>query len=148
MWRLYSYMYVARADSSCILNVYTLHGFSGQSNFFLYKKYIEFNTVANLIRLHSYSRRVSRMTDELVMLAEWQNEYGSDYLILMRGWGRGREDVFGSGVVSSATRSCLSIRLLYKMYYIVYPCLGYFSWQNRILDFFFSQNLHVHPNKN
>ena len=42
-------MYVARADSSCILNVYTLHGFSGQSNFFLYKKYIEFNTVANLI---------------------------------------------------------------------------------------------------
>ena len=113
-------MYVARADSSCILNVYTFHGFSGQSNFFLYKKYIEFNTVANLIRLHSYSRRVSRMTDELVMLAEWQNEYGSDYLILMREWGRGREDVFGSGVVPSATRSCLSIRLLYKMYYIVY----------------------------
>ena len=34
-------MYVARADRSCILNVYTLHGFSGQSNFFLYKKYIE-----------------------------------------------------------------------------------------------------------
>ena len=67
MWRLYSYMYVARADSSCILNVYTLHGFSGQSHFFfLYKKYIEFNTVANLIRLHSYGRRVSRMTDELV----------------------------------------------------------------------------------
>ena len=33
---------------------------------FLYKKYIEFNTVANLIRLHSYGRRVSRMTDELV----------------------------------------------------------------------------------
>ena len=76
------------------------------------------------------------MTDELVMLAEWQNEYGSDYLILMRGRGRGREDVFGSGVVSSATRSCLSVRLLYKMYYSVYPCLGYFSWQNRILDFF------------
>ena len=69
MWRLYSYMYVARADSSCILNVYTLHGFPGQSNFFLYKKkyiYIEFNTVANLIRLNSYGRRVSRMTDELV----------------------------------------------------------------------------------
>ena len=34
--------------------------------FFLYKKYIEFNTVAKLIRLHSYGRRVSRMTDELV----------------------------------------------------------------------------------
>ena len=66
MWRLYSYMYVARADSSCILNMYTLHGFLGQSFFFLYKKYIEFNTVANLIRLHSYGRRVSRMTDELV----------------------------------------------------------------------------------
>ena len=60
------------------------------------------------------------MTDELVILAEWQNEYGRDYLILMREWGRGREDVFGSGVVPSATRSCLSIRLLYKMYYIVY----------------------------
>ena len=59
-------MYVARADSSCILNVSTLHGFSGQCHFFLYKKYIEFNTVANLIRLHSYGRRVSRMTDELV----------------------------------------------------------------------------------
>ena len=53
-------MYVARADSSCILNVYTLHGFSGQSH------YLKFNTVANLIRLHSYGRRVSRMTDELV----------------------------------------------------------------------------------
>ena len=69
MWRLYSYMYVARADSSCILNVYTLHGFSDQSHFFfffLYKKYIEFNTVANLIRLHSYGRRVSRMTYEMV----------------------------------------------------------------------------------
>ena len=66
MWRLYSYMYVACADSSCILNVYTLHGFSGQSLFFLHKKYIEFNTVANLIRHHSYGRRVSRMTDELV----------------------------------------------------------------------------------
>ena len=62
------------------------------------------------------------------MLAEWQNEYGSDHLILMRGWegGGGGEEVFGSGVVSSATRSCLSIRLLYKMYYSVYPCFGYF----------------------
>ena len=59
-------MYVARADSSCILNVYTLHGFSGQSFIFLYKKYREFNTVANFIRLHSYGRRVRRMTDELV----------------------------------------------------------------------------------
>ena len=102
-------------------------GFQDRVFFYIYKKkYIEFNTVGNLIRLHSYGRRVSRMTDELVMLAEWQNEYGSDYLILMRGRGRGREDVFGSGVVSSATRSCLSIRLLYKMYYSVYPCLGYF----------------------
>ena len=66
-------MYVARADSSCILNVYTLHGFSGQNLFFffffLYKKYIEFNTVANLIRVHSYGRRVSRMTDELVNIS-------------------------------------------------------------------------------
>ena len=60
------------------------------------------------------------------MLAELQNEYGSDQLILMRGRGGGREDVFGSGVVSSAARSCLSIRLLYKMYYSIYPCLGYF----------------------
>ena len=111
-------------------------GFQDRVFFFLYKKYIEFNTVANLIRLHSYGRRVSRMTDELVMLAEWQNEYGSDYLILMRGWGRGREDVFGSGVVSSATRSCLSIRLLYKMHYTFTPVLDIFSWQNRILDFF------------
>ena len=51
------------------------------------------------------------------MLAEWQNEYGSDPLILMRGRSGGREDVFGSGVVSSATRFCLSIRLLFKMYY-------------------------------
>ena len=70
MCRLYSYMYVARADSSCILNMYTLHGFSGQSHFsfsfFLYKKYREFNTVANLIRFHNYGRRVSRMTDELI----------------------------------------------------------------------------------
>ena len=101
-------------------------GFQDRVIFFLYKKYIEFNTVANLIRLHRYGRIVSRMTDELVMLAEWQNEYGSDCLILMRGRGRGREDVFGSGVVSSATRSCLSIRRLYKMYYSVYPCFGYF----------------------
>ena len=101
-------------------------GFQDRVIFFYIKKYIEFNTVANLIRLHSYSRRVSRMTDELVMLAEWQNEYGSDYLILMRGRGRGREDVFGSAVVSSATRFCLSSRLLYNMCYIVYPCLGYF----------------------
>ena len=61
-------MYVARAENSCILNVYTLHGFSGHKLyiFSLYKTYIEFNTVANLIRLHSYGRRVSRMTDELV----------------------------------------------------------------------------------
>ena len=63
-------MYVGRAESSCILNMYTLHGFSGQSHFlyiyiYIYK-YIEFNTVANLIRLHSYVRRVRRMTDELV----------------------------------------------------------------------------------
>ena len=41
MCRLYSYMYVARADSSCILNVYTLHGFSGQSHFFFCIKNIE-----------------------------------------------------------------------------------------------------------
>ena len=34
--------------------------------FFYIKIYIEFNTVENLIRLHSYGRRVSRMTDELV----------------------------------------------------------------------------------
>ena len=34
-------MYVARADSSGILNVYTLHGFSGQSHFFFYIKNIE-----------------------------------------------------------------------------------------------------------
>ena len=89
------------------------------------------------------------MTDELVMLAEWQNEYGSDYLILMRRRGRGQEDVFGSGVVSSATRSCLSIRLLYKMYYSVYPCLGYFFLAKSDPGFFFSsKNLHVHPNKN
>ena len=64
MWRLYSYMYVARADSSCILNVYT--GFQARVIFFYIKIYREFNTVANLIRLHSYGRRVSRMTDELV----------------------------------------------------------------------------------
>ena len=158
------------------------------------------------------------------MLAEWQNEYGNDYLILRRGRGRGREDVFGSGVVSSATRSCLSIRLLGerggsvvecrtperevrgsrptvavlcpwarhftpRKYWLITqeamapsrhdwkivdwdvkpqhnqptnqlfasytkctisftPVLDIFSWQNRILDFFFSQNLHVHPNKN
>ena len=31
------------------------------------------------------------MTDELVMLAEWQNEYGSDYLILMREWAGGEK---------------------------------------------------------
>ena len=36
MCRLHSYMYVARADSSCILNMYTLHGFSGQSHFFFF----------------------------------------------------------------------------------------------------------------
>ena len=88
------------------------------------------------------------MTDELVMLAEWQNEYGSDYLILMRGRGRELEDVFGSGVVSSATRSCLSIRLLYKMYYSVYPCFGYFFLAKSDPGFFFSKNLHVHANKN
>ena len=34
-------MYVARADSSCILNVYTLHGFSGKSHFFFLYKNIE-----------------------------------------------------------------------------------------------------------
>ena len=87
------------------------------------------------------------------MLAEWQNEYGSDHLILMRGRGGagrggGREDVFGSGVVSSATRSCLSIGLLYKMYYRVYPCLGYFFLAKSDPGFFFSKNLHAHPNKN
>ena len=81
------------------------------------------------------------MTDVLVMLAEWQNEYGSDYLILMRGRGRGREDVFGSGVVFSATRSCLSIRLLYKMYYSVYPCLGYFFLGKSDPGFFFSPKI-------
>ena len=30
-------MYVARDDSSCILNMYTLHRFSGQSHFFYIK---------------------------------------------------------------------------------------------------------------
>ena len=87
------------------------------------------------------------------MLAEWQNEYGSDHLILMRERGGGREDVFGSRVVSSATRSCLSIRLLYKMYYSVYPCLGYFFLAKSdpgffFSFFFFSKNPHAHPNKN
>ena len=119
--------------------VYASRVFRTEYFFFLYKKYLEFNTVANLIRLHSYGRRVSRMTDELVMLAEWQNEYGSDYLILMRVRGRGREDVFGSGIVSSATRSCLSIRLLYKMYYIIYPYLGYFFLAKSDPGFFFLQ---------
>ena len=123
-------------------------GFQDRVIFFYIKKYIEFNTVANLIRLHSYSRRVSRMTDELVMLAEWQNEYGGDYLILMRGRGRGREDVFGSGVVSSATRSCLSSRLLYKMYYRLPLSWIFFPGKIGSWIFFFSQNLHVHPNKN
>ena len=46
--------------------VYASPVFRPESFFFLYKKYIEFNTVANLIRLHSYGRSVSRMTDELV----------------------------------------------------------------------------------
>ena len=48
--------------------VYASRVFRPESFFFLYiyKKYIEFNTVADLIRLHSYGRRVSRMTDELV----------------------------------------------------------------------------------
>ena len=41
-------------------------GFQARVIFFYIKKYIEFNTVANLIRLHSYGRRVSRMTDELL----------------------------------------------------------------------------------
>ena len=40
--------------------------FRPESFFFYIKIYKEFNTVANLIRLHSYGRRVSRMTDELV----------------------------------------------------------------------------------
>ena len=75
------------------------------------------------------------------MLAEWQNEYGSDHLILMRGRGGGREDVFGSGVVSSATRSCLSIRLLYKMYYSVYRCLGYFFLAKTDHGIFFSPKI-------
>ena len=57
--------------------VYASQVFRTEYFFFLYKKYIEFNTVANLIRLHSYGRRVSRMTDELVMLAEWQNDTGA-----------------------------------------------------------------------
>ena len=61
----FSVLTVARADSSCILNNYTLHGFSGQSFcFFIHEKYIEFNTVANLIRFHG--RRVSRMAGELI----------------------------------------------------------------------------------
>ena len=64
MWRLYSYMYVARADNTEY--VYASRVFRPESFFFLYKKYIEFNTVANLIRLHSYGRIVSRMTDKLV----------------------------------------------------------------------------------
>ena len=81
-------------------------------------------------------------------LAEWQNEYGSDHLILMRGRGGGREGVFWSGVVSSATRSCLSVRLLYKIYYSVYPCLGYFVLAKSDPGFFFSKNLHAHPSKN
>ena len=60
---LYSYVYVARAVSLCILNMYT--GFQARA-FFYIKIYIEFNTVANLIRLHSYDRSVSRVTNELV----------------------------------------------------------------------------------
>ena len=47
--------------------VYPSRVFRPESFFlYIYKKYIEFNTVADLIRLHSYGRRVSRMTDESV----------------------------------------------------------------------------------
>ena len=47
--------------------VYASRVFRPESLFFYIKHiYIEFNTVANLIRLHSYGRRVSKMTDELV----------------------------------------------------------------------------------
>ena len=77
-------MYVARADSSCILNVYTLHGFSGQS---LYKN------IESLILSHSYGRRVSRMTDELVnvsRMAEWVRERPFDFNE-RAGWGGGEK---------------------------------------------------------
>ena len=87
------------------------------------------------------------------MLAEWQNEYGSDHLILMKGWGGGaggggREDVFGSGVVSSATDLVFLFASYTKCTIAFTPVFDIFSWQNRILDFFFSKNLHAHPNKN
>ena len=50
----------------CTECVYGSRVFRPESLFFYIKKYIEFNIVANLIRLHSYGRRVSRTTDELV----------------------------------------------------------------------------------
>ena len=130
MWKLYSYMYVARADSSCIL-----HGFS--VIFFLYKNYIEFNTVAKLIRLNSYGRRVSRMTDELVnvsRMAEWVRERPFDF---NERAGRGGEKMSSGLELFLLRRDLVFLFDSYTKCTIAFtPVLDIFSWQNRILDFF------------
>ena len=106
---------------------------------FLYKKYIEFNTVANLIRLHSYDRRVSRMN--VSRMAEWVRErpFGFNERAGRGGAGRG-----GGGEKMSLGlelfllwRDLVFLFASYTKCIIAFtPVLDIFSWQNPILDFF------------
>ena len=125
-------------------------GFQARIIFFLCKKYVEFKTVANLIRLHSYGRRVSRMTDELVnvsRMAEWVRERPFDF---NERAGRRGEKMPSGLELFLLWRDLVFLFASYTKCIITFtPVLDIFSWHNRILVFFFfSKNLHAHPNKN
>ena len=74
------------------------------------------------------------------MLAEWQNEYGSDRLILMRARGGGGEKMSSGLELFLLRRDLVFLFASYTKCTVAFtPVLDIFSWQNRILDFFFLQ---------
>ena len=82
------------------------------------------------------------------MLAEWQNEYGSDHLILMRGGAGGEKMSSGLELFLLRCNLVFLFASYTKCTTAFTPVLDIFFLAKSDPGFFFSKNLHAHPNKN